>query len=142
MGKDEISRGAKNRMAVLLESDAAETADFAVAMENGILRMGGDEEAWVDLAVVILRDLKTGATAYGTSSGVQFPTEAVGQWAEDGMEGTVGAILAEELKCDAQDPHDSLTRHRFRRADLLEHAIRVAEASLAVRAGIAMPSDV
>ena len=112
--------------------DVVEGADLAVAIENGLLRMlGGEEEAWVDVAVIVLRDLRTGSEAIATSAGVQIPTDAIAEWAEGGSEGTVGEVLAERLSCDKQDPHRSLTKQSFPRAALLEHAIRVAEASLA-----------
>lgn len=90
----------------------------------------GEEETWIDVAVVIVRDLATGKESYATSGGVQFPSEAVGDWAEGGSEGTVGEVLAESLKCDKQDPHVALTKGSFSRAALLEHAVRLAESTL------------
>ena len=81
---------------------------------------------------MILRDLHTGNEAIATSAGVQFPTAAVGDWAEAGADGTVGDFLAQELKCDAQDPHDKLTKGQFARAALIENAIRVAVAQLVI----------
>jgi len=131
IGLDETLRGAKNRLAAILEGSDAEGADLAVAIENGVMRLlGGDEEVWVDIAVVLLRDLATGAQSVSTSAGVQFPTAAVGDWAEAGGEGTIGDVLAESLACDKQDPHVALTKGSFSRARLLENAIRVAQASL------------
>ena len=48
---------------------AAEQADVALAIENGIVRaLGGDEEVWVDLAVVVMRDVATGAEASSAAS--------------------------------------------------------------------------
>ena len=137
VGLTETVRGARNRMAMVLEAEAQaeatsrrERADFAVAIENGIVSLQGDEETWVDLAVVVLVDLSTGAEALSTSTGVQFPTSSVGEWAEGGSEGTVGDCIADELKCDKQDPHAALTKQQFSRAALLEQAIRVAASTL------------
>ena len=92
IGLDETMRGARNRLTALLDADAADGADLAVAIENGLMRMStklGDEEeeVWVDLAVVILRDLHTGRESIATSPGVQFPTAAVGEWAEGAPRG-------------------------------------------------------
>lgn len=129
-------RGARNRLTALLDADAAEGADLAVAIENGLVRMSTkvdeEEEAWVDLAVVILRDLHTGRESIATSAGVQIPAAAVGEWAEAGGDGTVGEVLAEQLSCDKQDPHAALTKQMYPRASLIENAIRVAAASLLV----------
>ena len=44
--------------------------------------------------------------------------------------GSHGRVLAAVLLCNKQDPHKALTDGRFPRAELLEQAIRVAEASL------------
>lgn len=133
---DETMRGARNRLTALLDADAAEGADLAVAIENGLVRMSTkvdeEEEAWVDLAVVILRDLHTGRESIATSAGVQIPAAAVGEWAEAGGDGTVGEVLAEQLSCDKQDPHAALTKQMYPRASLIENAIRVAAASLLV----------
>jgi non-canonical (house-cleaning) NTP pyrophosphatase len=131
IGLDETLRGAKNRLAAVVEG-AAGGADLVVAIENGILRLcGGKEETWVDVAVVIVHDLKTGAESFATSAGVQVPTHFVGQWAEAGSEGTVGECIADELRCNKQDPHSALTKKQFARAALLEQAIRVAASTLA-----------
>ena len=56
----------------------------------------------VDLAVVIVHAVATGHEAIATSGGVQFPTSALGEWAEGGSEGTVGEVLAGQLGCDKQ----------------------------------------
>lgn len=131
IGLDETMRGAKNRMGQLLDTDAVNDADLAVAMENGLVKcLDGDFETWLDIAVVIVRDLKNEKESVASSVGVQFPTTAIADWAEAGAEGTVGEILADELKCDKQDPHVALTKGAFKRAALLEQAIRVAAASL------------
>ena len=88
--------------------------------------------------MVIVRDLATGGEAVATSAGVQFPTAAVGEWAEAGAEGTVGEVLSENTGCDKHDPHAALTCARFPRAALLEQAVRVASATL-YRSRVALP---
>ena len=129
IGMDETIRGAKNRLAVLLEQEP--NADLAVAMENGVIRaLGGDEETWIDLAVVVVCDLSTGTKAFATSAGVQIPNMHVGDWAEAGSEGTISEFIATEIGCDKQDPHAALTQGAHCRAALLADAIRVATASL------------
>ena len=56
-GLDETMRGAKNRLSQALATDEAAGADLAVAIESGLLRaLSGDEETWVDVAVVSVRD--------------------------------------------------------------------------------------
>lgn len=55
--------GAKNRMWGLLDAmDSIDGWDYAVSIENGIVKgMSGEEmETWFDMAVVIVRDLRTG----------------------------------------------------------------------------------
>eukprot|EP00928_Gymnodinium_smaydae_P064043 TRINITY_DN47479_c0_g1_i1.p1 TRINITY_DN47479_c0_g1~~TRINITY_DN47479_c0_g1_i1.p1 ORF type:complete len:200 (-),score=30.27 TRINITY_DN47479_c0_g1_i1:84-683(-) len=130
VGLDETLLGAKNRLAALI--GARPDADLAVSIENGIVRISGadGQESWMDLAVVIVRDLRSGAESVATSAGVRFPTKSVDRWADAGRKGTVGDVLAEELGCDKQDPHSSLTNGSFTRTQLLEHAIRVAGATL------------
>ena len=135
MGIDKTLRGAKNRLAALLdaiENGACKTPDLAVAIENGLMKvLGGEEETWIDVAFVVIRDIASGTESVSTSVGMQFPTAAVAEWAEDGEEGTVGQVLAERLKCDPQDPHAALTAQQFSREKLLEDAIKVAAATLA-----------
>lgn len=136
LGLEVTMRGCYNRLAALIGEGGAATAfDMAVAIENGLLKtslqQGAEvEEVWVDVAVVMVHDLRTSKTGIATSTGLRFPTAAVGDWAEAGAEGTVGEVLAEELGCDKQDPHAALTKGRYPRAALLEQAIRAAVASL------------
>ena len=49
MGLDEITRGAHNRMAAALHSDASDNVTHVVAMENGLIQVaqGGAEEECV-----------------------------------------------------------------------------------------------
>ncbi len=113
-------------------------------VENGIARVPSqwdEEEMWVDFAVVLVHELSSGAEAVSTSAGLMFPATSVGEWAEAGCEGTVGSFISSETGCDAQDPHRHLSADSFPRSDLLEHAIRVAYATLcAARAPAAADS--
>ncbi|KAL1508726.1 hypothetical protein AB1Y20_004821 [Prymnesium parvum] len=140
VGVEETAQGARNRMRALLADETlVPTFSHAVAIENGLVRAATNgsvddpAEVWVDLAVVCVRDLRTGAEVFSTSAGLQFPSESVAEWAECGQEGTVGAVLAAGVGCDKQDPHAFLTCGAFSRADLLEHAIKVAAAALSSR---------
>lgn len=134
MGFDDTLRGARNRLLQVCDADECSGMDMAIGIENGLIRggAGADSETWVDIAVVFVRDLRTGHESIATSAGVQFPSNAVGDWAESGGEGTVGHLLAEEYKCDKQDPHGHITKGQFSRGVLLEHAIRVAVSQLVV----------
>ena len=64
LGLEITQHGAKNRMWGLLDASEGtlDEWDYAVSIENGIVKgMSGEEmETWFDLAVVIVRDLKTG----------------------------------------------------------------------------------
>lgn len=130
LGIDACLAGARNRLKAMLEMEV--DADLAVSVENGIvcIREDGDEERWVDLAVVVLRDLHTENEAFATSAGVFVSTDYIGEWCENGAEGTIGELIAEKMHCDKQDPHSALTKSQFPRAKLLEHAICVAASTL------------
>ena len=130
--------GAANRLRhICAEGNGSEGYDFAVAIENGIVRLqdnGAGEfshgERWLDLAIVAVRDLKTGTTTFASSAGLEVPPHFVGEWAENGEEGAVGDVIAEQTGCDKQDPHAHLTRKAFPRSALLVGALRVAMATL------------
>lgn len=119
--------------------------DLVVSIESGLIKsLVGEEETWIDVAVVMVRDMSTGAESVATSAGVRVPTEYVGTWAEAGGEGTVGDVIAEELGGDKHDPHGALTKGAFARSALLEHAIRVAASTMRVPTadpGAGGPSD-
>lgn len=136
LGLEQTQLGARNRMWGCLDACESELSNFdlAVAIENGIVKsMSGDEsETWFDVAVVYVRDLRTGAEALATSAGVRIASTYVGQWLEDGMEGTVAELIEADLGGDKQDPHATLTSGAFPRAALLEQAIAVAHAQLAM----------
>ena len=134
VGFDETLRGAKNRLASLLgQLGEAPEVDLVVSIESGLIKsLVGEEETWIDVAVVLVREMSTGAESVATSAGVRVPTEYVGTWAEAGGEGTVGEMIAEELGGDKHDPHGALTKGAFARSALLEHAIRVAASTMRV----------
>jgi non-canonical (house-cleaning) NTP pyrophosphatase len=135
LGFEETLRGARNRLETIMECPEAEEADLAIAIENGIVcvRDGTDaqDENWVDLAIIIVRDLKSGKESLSSSVGLQLPSSTVADWAEAGAEGTLGSWLAtERTGCDSQDPHAHLTGGAYPRAALLEQAIGAAYATL------------
>jgi len=135
LGLEETLRGARNRLMTVVESPEADGADLAIAIENGLvcIRDGVDpeDENWVDLAIVVVRDLTTGKESLSTSMGVQVPSSEVAEWAEAGADGTVGAWLAAQTPgCDKQDPHAYLTSGVYPRAAILEQAIGAALTTL------------
>ena len=71
-----------------------------------------------------------------------IPGAFVGEWVEDGEEGTVGEVIAQHTGCDKQDPHAQLTKGSFTRVALLEQAIRVAASTLVREGGrVAEPEE-
>ena len=128
------------------------------SMRTGSLSgTGGPPQRWLDITVCVICNLRTGASSVASSSGLEFPTNFVGNWVEDGQvrtpltapsqlrrsspsvtqraecaaqDGTVGAVIAEQTGCDKQDPHAHLSGGAFPRSALLEQALRVAMATM------------
>ena len=46
---------------------------------------GGPPERWLDTAVVVVLNLRTGASSVASSPGLEFPSSFVGDWVEDGQ---------------------------------------------------------
>lgn len=141
VGLEETLAGAKNRLQMMVVNEdlpegQSSPFTYAVAIENGIVLAStssstpAPSEVWIDLAVVCVQNLQTGAQAYSTSCGVQIPSQFVGEWLEDGRDGTVGTLIASHQGGDKQDPHALLTGGTFPRARLLEEAVKVAVACL------------
>ena len=105
----------------ILRKMAAETDseyDLAVACEQCVARAyqgGGTEERWIEIFVVVVRDLQTGGEALSTTTGIEIQRELVAEWLEAGCEGVVGHSLARDSTSGA-----------YRRRGLLTDAIRVA----------------
>ena len=120
VGLDQAAHGALEKMAILRKM-AAETEDeydLAVACEQCVARAyqgGGTEERWIEIFVVVVRDLQTGGEALSTTTGVEIQRELVAEWLEAGCEGVVGHSLARDSTSGA-----------YRRRGLLTDAIRVA----------------
>ena len=76
---------------------------------------GGTEERWIEIFVVVVRDLQTGGEALSTTTGIEIQKELVAEWLEAGCEGVVGHSLARDS-----------TGGAYRRRGLLTDAIRVA----------------
>lgn len=116
-GLDETARGAKNRLDHACR--VCPTADYVVAMENGIIDVAGN---WIDLAVVELV-ARGGQSFWATSLGVRFPSEAVVEARRRGFATTtVGQVIAEmNPGVDHADPHKFLTG--LSRALYLEQAL-------------------
>ena len=46
---------------------------------------GGPPERWLETAVVVVLNLRTGASSVASSPGLEFPSSFVGEWVEDGQ---------------------------------------------------------
>lgn len=111
IGLDETLRGARSRLDAMLESSEAQGADLALAIQHGVLRaLGGEEETWIGIAVVVLHDIASGSQRVATSSGFQIGTDIVAEWAESGAEGKIPVNVP--------------------RAAAIEHAIELAMATM------------
>ena len=100
------------------KSEKDEFYDLAVACETCIARAyqgGGTEERWIEIFVVVVRDLQTGGEALSTTTGIEIQKELVAEWLEAGCEGVVGHSLARDS-----------TGGAYTRRGLLTDAIRVA----------------
>ena len=129
----ETLSGAKNRMSALISAPASGQADYAVAIENGLIP-GDDGETFIDLAAIVVRNLRKGKESVSTSAGVQIPKNYVEQWRQ-GLDSrnacsSVGELIARENACDAADPHSFLTSKKHQREQLLTTAVQVAMATL------------
>ncbi|GMH78326.1 hypothetical protein TrLO_g1237 [Triparma laevis f. longispina] len=133
VGFIETLAGAKNRMSALISAPQSAQADFAVAIENGLIQ-GDDGETFVDLGVIVVRNLRKGKESVSTSAGVQIPKNYVSQWRQElGSRkacSSVGELIAKENACDAADPHSWLTDKKWAREKLLTNAVQVAMATL------------
>ena len=134
IGTDRTMKGVSNRLKSITAA-AAEGYDYAVAIESGLVRLhlsgtGGPPERWLETAVVVVLNLRTGASSVASSPGLEFPSSFVGEWVEDGQEGTVGAIIGQQTGCDKEDPHAHLSGGAFPRSALLESALRLAIATM------------
>ena len=132
VGFDETYRGAYNRLQCILQSKPNRQYDLAVSIENGIF-FNETEDTCIDLAVVIVYDFATNKQTVATSAGVCFDRQCFAEWANKKSQRkniTVGSLISKKTGCSSRDPHSHITRHKFSRADLLEHSIRVALSQL------------
>ena len=102
-----------------------------MSIENGIF-FNETEDTCIDLAVVIVYDFSTNKQTVATSAGVCFDRQYFVEWTKKAQRKdiTVGSLISKKTGCSSRDPHSHITRHNFSRADLLEHAIRVALSQL------------
>ena len=70
----------------------------------------------------------SGRTIATHSVGIEFPPEAVAEAKSKGV--TVGSLLARDMGCDPQDPHDACTRGAAPRSALLRQAVAAALGAL------------
>ena len=123
IGLEQAANAALEKMSQLRKlaaekSEKDEFYDLAVACETCIARAyqgGGTEERWIEIFVVVVRDLQTGGEALSTTTGIEIQRELVAEWLEAGCEGVVGYSLARDS-----------TGGAYTRRGLLTDAIRVA----------------
>ena len=120
IGLEQAANAALEKMAILrkLAAETEDEYDLAVACEQCVARAyqgGGTEERWIEIFVVVVRDLQTGGEALSTTTGIEIQRELVAEWLEAGCEGVVGHSLARDSTSGA-----------YRRRGLLTDAIRVA----------------
>jgi len=132
IGLQEIMAGARNRMDDAIKSTPSSStreADFLISIENGLTEVG---PIWLDIGVVIVRDILSSSESFSTTTGVQVPNKFVNAWrAQAGQRvQTCGEWIAKENNCNKDDPHSFLTNGTFQREDLLASAIRVAFSTL------------
>ncbi|GMI25606.1 hypothetical protein TeGR_g4265 [Tetraparma gracilis] len=127
IGLDETFAGARGRLDAALRSELARKASVVIAIESGIVQVGG---AYVDMSVVLAKDVKGGREATATSAGVQIPSSYIDQWRNSEKWATVGEVIAAEVNCNKVDPHQYLTQKHFERATLITEAVRVACSTL------------
>ena len=120
VGLDQAAHGALEKLSILrkLAAETDDEYDLAVACEQCVARAyqgGGTEERWIEIFVVVVRDLQTGGEALSTTTGIEIQKELVAEWLEAGCEGVVGHSLARDSTSGA-----------YTRRGLLTDAIRVA----------------
>lgn len=103
---DQALIGARNRILDLKKR--VFDLDRIVSIESGIFSVG---DQWLDKAVIVLFNTRTGQEAVGYSEAVIFPTEYVEKARQIGFETmTVGQVMAEAgYVTDRRDPHLSLS---------------------------------
>lgn len=119
-GLDITTAGAANRLRAAREQASAD--DWVIAMESGVMRIGGGHV--IDVAILCV-STPTGQEYYGISSGTPFP---LGDYLEAQRRGfkdtTVGMITRERTGCDSADVTTHLTGLRVSREDTLVDGLR------------------
>ena len=124
IGLEMATHGALQKMSalrVVAAEDEADEYDLAVACESCVAKAysAGAGERWIEIFVVVVRDMRTGGEAIATSTGIEIEATLVADWLEGGCEDVVGAALA-----------SNVTGGAHTRRSLLAHAYRVAASSL------------
>lgn len=125
-GWEEIILGANNRTRNALKMIAADvTPRLSVAIENGVVPVTANgPDFYMDIAWVILNDLKTGKQYATCSTGVTIPAEIVKKAQEDFKHTTIGDVLhSKDSSISAKDPHSTLLGGVMTRVPLMEQAI-------------------
>lgn len=126
VGLGETFRGARNRAAAT-KSRMPEDV-FCVGIESGILMANdGTSDFAIDVACVVIL-CPNGKVIRTTSTGIPFNMLAVAKAGQDGFDKTtVGRVMADfGMVENHADPHNSLTRQRFPRTDLISQALEAA----------------
>lgn len=99
---EEAKRGAENRINDVLSKN--KDCDLVVSIESGLFF---EENAWVDRAVIFVRNVKTNKDFILMSEGVEFPRKYVIKAKRQGYhKTTVGEVMEQEgVVKNRKDPH-------------------------------------
>jgi inosine/xanthosine triphosphatase len=132
VGFDETLKGARCRLANAVHClrESAQSADYVVAIENGVVEL--EPRHWFDFGIVVIRNQMSGDESQSLSAFVPFPLDAVLEAQKEGFAKiTVGDVLARRNNSiNSKDPHSSLTKGFVSRLDLLSQAVRIAASQL------------
>lgn len=116
-GFEETTKGAKNRVMSIVEK---ENADIAVAVESGLIQIGG---SYFDIACVYIKT-KEGDESFAYSSGYFVPEWMIQEIKENNTElGFITQRLSGDLD---KDPLRYFSNGQIKREELLSQAIEIA----------------
>lgn len=115
---DQTLQGARNR--ILDIKNKVKDFDKIISIENGIFSKKGK---WLDVAVILIYDIKSNEEIIGYSDSIEFLEEYVKKAEKIGFDKiTVGQVMFEDKAIsDSKDPHLSITGKK--RQVFLEEAL-------------------
>lgn len=121
VGLSETTAGALTR------AEKAQKKDFdaiAIGIESGIIRTGGPHFVSIDLAVIVA--IFEDDIIITTSNGMQFVEEFVEIAQERGFKHTtVGAVIAEFLGGNKNDPHSLVSDGTVSRKETIKNGVKI-----------------